>query len=486
MQFSDIEKIYPGKRIVFVSGNFNIIHPGHLRLLSFARSCGDVLVIGLHTDDGASVMVNYEDRKASLLALEMVDEVLPLDPKSLLICIETLRPYAVVKGREHETLDNPEQKVVDIYGGHLFFSAGEQSFSSRDLIRHEFKSSVTAIRKLSETFLANHSITKDILLSRLNSFPGVQVLVLGDLIIDEYIYCDPLGMSQEDPTIVVTPLETKRFVGAAGIVAGHLAGLGAKVNFVSIVGEDSAAESAVRDLEAMRVKAHFVRDPTRPTTVKQRYRAHGKTLLRVSHLRSHDAAREYYEAALCEVWTHLTQADFVVFSDFNYGCLPQPFVDNVTAECKKNGVRYYADSQASSQVGNVGRFVGADFLSATEREARLATNDFKSGVQNVANTLLSRSQANSLLLKLGAEGLIAVQACSPFFTDSLPAFNSNPVDVAGAGDAMLAAASLARYAGGSIFEAAYLGSIAAAIQVSRAGNLPLTLVDLTDALNNGL
>jgi rfaE bifunctional protein kinase chain/domain len=484
MQIPNFAKFYPGKRIVFVSGNFNIIHPGHLRLLSFAKSCGDVLVIGLFTDDGAGVMVRYEDRKASLLALEAVDEVFSLDPKALLGCIATLRPHAVVKGREHEESGNLEQQVVDTYGGHLFFSAGEQSFSSRDLIRHEIKLPVTPIRKLPEPFAASHRINKDLVLSRIKSFSGMRVLVLGDLIVDEYIYCDPLGMSQEDPTIVVTPLETKRFVGAAGIVAGHLAGLGAKVDFMSIVGEDAMAESLVCELEAMQVAAHFVKDPTRPTIVKQRYRAHGKTLLRVSHLRSHDAAREYRAAAFDMVQACLPKADLVVFSDFNYGCLPQPLVDDITAACKKNGVPYCADSQASSQVGNVGRFVGADFLSATEREVRLATNDFKSGVQNVADKLLAQSQADALIVKLGAEGLIALQARSTYYTDSLPALNANPVDVAGAGDAMLAAASLTRRAGGSIFEAAYLGSVAAAVQVSRVGNLPLTLSDLRDAIEN--
>ena len=141
-----------------------------------------------------------------------------------------------------------------------------------------------------------------------------------------------------------------------------------------------------------------------------------------------------------------------------------------------------ADSQASSQVGNVGRFVGADFLAATEREVRLATNDFKSGLQNVANVLIAQASADHLLVKLGAEGLIAIKADNPFLTDSLPALNTNPVDVAGAGDAMLAAASLCRQAGGSIFEAAHLGSLAAAIQVSRTGNLPIQAHDLMAAL----
>jgi sugar/nucleoside kinase (ribokinase family) len=132
-----------------------------------------------------------------------------------------------------------------------------------------------------------------------------------------------------------------------------------------------------------------------------------------------------------------------------------------------------ADSQASSQVGDVSRYVGASMISATEREVRLAVNDFKSGLQNVANRLLEKSQAKTLIVKLGAEGLLVILPKPQFTTDSLKAMNSNPVDVAGAGDAFLSASSLALAAGATIWESAYLGSIASSIQVSRIGNVPL-------------
>lgn len=485
MIYSDISNKYQGKTVVFVSGNFNVIHPGHIRLLSFARSCGDILVVGLFADGSPGALLHYEDRRIALEALEAVSEVVKLDPDDLTNCLSVMRPHVVVKGKEHETLSNPERTVIESYGGHLFFSAGEQSFSSRDLIRHEI---VSNLRRTTAPmpYLASHAISKAGAISRIKQFSGVRVLVVGDLILDEYIYCDPLGMSQEDPTIVVTPVETRSFIGAAGIVAGHLAGLGAEVNLVSIVGNDVSTTDAQRKISEMKVNAHFISDITRPTIVKKRFRVQNKTLLRVSHLRSHDAAQEYCDAAFRQILRLLESTDLVVFSDFNYGCLPQPLVDAVIHECELRSIPFTADSQASSQVGNVGRFVGADFISATEREARLATNDFKSGVQNVANTLLSSSKSKGLLLKLGAEGLIVVQAHQSFYTDSLPAFNNNPVDVAGAGDAMLASASLCRRCGGSIFEAAYIGSVAAALQVSRIGNTPLNMIELINALDSQL
>lgn len=471
-----------GKRIVFVSGNFNIIHPGHIRLLNFSRSCGDCLVVGLFKDGSLGTMVRMEDRRLSLMALEVVDEVVALHPDDLLPCIAMLQPHTVVKGKEHEPYSQSEQEVVSSYGGHLLFSAGEQQFSSRDLIRQELAHPSKAKLPQAVAALQRLNISRDALASRVRRFGDFKVLVVGDLIIDEYIYCDPLGMSQEDPTIVVSPVETKRFVGAAGIVAAHLAGLGAQVRYMSIVGNDPTAAEALSRLEGFGVKTHFVYDQSRPTILKQRYKVQSKTMLRVSHLRAHDAAQEYRAEVLTQVSAVIKELDAVVFSDFNYGCLPQPLVDGITALCRDNGVPYFADSQASSQVGDVSRFKSADFLSATEREARLALNDFKSGIQNIANRLLEKSASKSLILKLGAEGLISVTHEPEFVTRSLPAFNSNPVDVAGAGDALLAAASLYRLTGGSILESAYIGSLAAGVQVSRVGNMPLSAHDLLGAI----
>jgi bifunctional ADP-heptose synthase (sugar kinase/adenylyltransferase) len=131
--------------------------------------------------------------------------------------------------------------------------------------------------------------------------------VFGDLIVDEYINCDPLGMSQEDPTIVVTPIRQDRFVGGAGIVAAHAAGLGAKVRYFGVVGRDPAAKYAEERLRSFGVETDLTVDDSRPTTLKQRYRANGKTLLRVSHLRQPDISRELAEALYREIERALEQ-----------------------------------------------------------------------------------------------------------------------------------------------------------------------------------
>jgi rfaE bifunctional protein kinase chain/domain len=462
-----------GKRVVFVSGNFNIIHPGHLRLLNFARTCGDRLVVGLFEDGEPDVALPFAVRRESLESLGAVGEVVSLSKAQLTDFIASLQPYAVVKGKEHKGGDNPERDAVRAYGGRLIFSAGDARFSTEDLLRRELLAPPDAQVRHDPAYLEKHGTSLARLTALAKRFAGVRVLVLGDLIIDEYITCDPLGMSQEDPTIVVTPVESRVFTGGAGIVAGHVAGLGGRAAYLSVTGDDDTATRSEVALADFGVATTLVRDPSRPTTLKQRFRAANKTLLRVSHLRAHDAGEEFVAEVLRQVEARLPETDLVVFSDFNYGCLPQDLVDAVTHRCRAAGVPYIADSQASSQVGDVSRFTGAALISATEREVRLAVNDFKSGLQNVANRLLEKTDSGALLVKLGAEGMLVLAPGPEFATGSLAAMNRNPVDVAGAGDALLAAAGLALAVGGSTWECAYLGSVAAAIQVSRVGNVPL-------------
>jgi rfaE bifunctional protein kinase chain/domain len=365
------------------------------------------------------------------------------------------------------------------YGGKLLFGSGEVRFSSLDLLQRELlETNFSAIRKPLD-FPKRHGFVFENLVEVVQNFTRLRVLVVGDLIIDEYINCDPLGMSQEDPTIVVTPIRSDRFIGGAGIVAAHARGLGAKVRYVGVTGDDAVAAYAEETLTKFRVDSSFIVDESRPTTLKQRYRANGKTLLRVSHLKQHDISRELAERMFESVLAALDECDLLVFSDFNYGCLPQTLVERIVAKCQEKTVMMVADSQASSQISDVSRFRGMHLLTPTEHEARLAVRDYTSGLVVLAERLREQAAAHQLFITLGSEGLlIHAREEGEMQTDQLPALNTSPKDVSGAGDSLLTCASMALAVGADVWRAAYLGCIAAACQVSRVGNVPLSADEL--------
>lgn len=473
-------------KTVFVSGSFNILHPGHLRLLRFAKECGDRLVVAIQSDRlaGSAAHVKESLRLEAVQSIALVDEAFIFD-EPLQSVITRLRPNIVVKGREHEHSLNPEVAILEEYGGSLVFSSGETFFSSLDLIMREFKGLNDGLITRPNDYLSRHQIDKKRLSELVLKFSKIRVCVVGDLIIDEYITCEPLGMSQEDPTIVVAPVDSTRFIGGAGIVAAHASGLGATVQFFSVAGDDATCKYALQGLADAGVQAKLFIDITRPTTLKQRYRSKGRSLLRVSHLHQGSISSGLQGEMLSSLKTSLTGSDLLVFSDFNYGCLPQQMVDSLINIAKDFKVLMAADSQSSSQVGDIGRFKGMDIITPTEREARISTRNREDGLVVLAEQIRQQADAKNVLLKLGEEGLLihaGNHQGDDWVTDRVFALNGAPQDVAGAGDSLLITSAMALACGGNIWEAAYLGSLAAAVQVGRVGNTPLRAEELLKEL----
>jgi len=474
----------PKEKIVFISGNFNIFHPGHLRLFRFAKEIGNKLVIGVVSDRIAEelALINQEFRLEAIKNNLLVDEAFLLD-ESLEDCLLRIKPDFVVKGKEYEYKSNPEEAILKRYGGKLIFSSGETAFTSDDLIRGEINNVKKLPIALPDMYMSRHSINRDRLIELVTKFSKVRLCVLGDLIIDEYIDCEPLGLSQEEPTIVVTPVNYMKFIGGAGIVAAHAAGLNANSSLISIVGNDPTSEYAKLQLKNYGVSAKLLADESRPTTLKQRFRSKEKGLLRVSYLHQEEISERLQLEIIENIESMIKNLDLIIFSDFNYGCLPQKLVEKIIDISKKNNVMLSADSQSSSQIGDIGRFKQMNLIAPTEREARISIRDNNNGLVVVAEKLMEYSRADNILMKMGADGLLVHAGSSgdKWVTERIEALNSSIKDVSGAGDSLLIASSLTLAAGGTIWEAACLGSIAAAIQVSRVGNTPLTINEIIDA-----
>jgi rfaE bifunctional protein kinase chain/domain len=472
--------------LVFVSGIFNVLHPGHVRLLRFAKELGNKLVVGVLSDElaGNAATVSQAQRLEAIESLRVVDESFIVGD-SVNAAIDRIRPDLVVKGREHRKVLNPEEEAVRKYGATLVFSSGDSFFSATDLITSDRHSMRADQINLPREYMAHHGISPKRLASLVDQMGDLHVLVLGDVIVDEYISCHPLGMSREDPTLVVTPVETRRFMGGAAIVAGHAKGLGSSASLHSVAGIDEQAEYLRRELASFGVNHLIHEDVSRPTTTKQRFRAGGKTLLRVSHLHQDAIPEQLQDKMLEAVVADFKRCDLVIFSDFNYGALPQSLVNHVTSRARESGLTMAADSQTSSQVGNIARFAGMDIITPTEYEARVATRNFDDGLVVLADQLRAVADAGIVLMTLAEDGVFirGAERQSSATTERLPALNHNPADVAGAGDSLLVVSSMSLACGATIYEAALLGSIAAALQVSVTGNRPLSPGQLLEVIS---
>ena len=476
------EKLPRDKVIVFISGIFNIIHPGHARLLHYASEQGDYVVVGVFANKvRKGAILPEEDRLHAIAAMNWVDNAFILhdSPEEF---IAKLQPNIVVKGREYQDIYNSELKATEEYGGRLLFSSGESRFSSIELIRKEIQEVNFSTIDKNNDFIARHNFSHADLVTRLKKFSDLNVIVVGDTIVDEYVSCDAVGLSQEDPTIVVRPVVHEVFVGGAGIVSAHANGMGAKSNLFTVLGQDDKGVLAKNKLKNYNVNDYSVIDDTRPTTHKCRYRASGKTLLRVNEYSQQSIDITTQNRIYDSILSKLDDADVLIFSDFNYGLLPQELVDRIAKAASEQGVMMVGDCQCSSQIGDVSRFKGMSLITPTEYEARVATRDNDSGLIILADKLRQKTAAQHIVLTLGSEGALITtyneSKNGEWITDQIPALNTSPRDPAGAGDALMVVSALALATGASIWEAVYLGSLAAACQVGRIGNIPLSREEL--------
>jgi bifunctional ADP-heptose synthase (sugar kinase/adenylyltransferase) len=177
-------------------------------------------------------------------------------------------------------------------------------------------------------------------------------------------------------------------------------------------------------------------------------------------------------------------ADAVIFSDFRHGIFHRTTIPEYTGAVPP-GVLRAADSQVSNRWGNILDFHGFDLITPNEREARFALADQDSGVRPLAQTLFQRAGCRYLILKLGERGILTYRSPGRlprefFVVDS---FVGRLLDPIGAGDALLALATLSLAQSGNIVVASILGNLAAAVACEREGNVPVLVPEVEDKLD---
>lgn len=468
---------------VLIPGKFEVIHAGHIRLFRTGKQLAKKTIVALDINGLAEEEVTW--RIGALNGLKIIDQIETYD-LNVLETISILKPDLVLKGQEFANLHNLESDYLESYGGKLIFSSGSAFYSEGDLTKSSNSNSSIDIYKSGQEFLSRNNIDKSGLKKTISNFHNLRTCVIGDLIIDEIINCHPVGMSQEEPSIVVTQIDSKKFIGGAGIVAAHCSALGSRTTFVTVLGDDASADWAKSELGKFGLKLNVIQDSNRVTNLKQRFKSGQQVLLKLNHY-SQSILSQNTEKKIIEYFQeNIDNFDLLILSDFSYGVISNTLAASLISIAKEAKVFVAADSQTSSQIGNIGKFQGVDLITPTELEARLEVRNENCGLVVLAENLMKQMQTRNIVLKLGSDGVLLLGYNTKnelIRTDQVPALNKYPVDVSGAGDSMLAAAALLLACGENLYVASYLGSIVSAIQISRLGNIPVSAKDVEEMLN---
>lgn len=474
------------KKVIMCHGTFDIVHPGHIRQLSYAKEKADLLVASVTADKHVAKgkgkpFVPEELRAKNLAALELVDFIIIDYHPTPIETILKIKPDIFIKGFEY-TKDGihpktkEEIKAVNSYGGQVIFSPGDIVYSSTHLLTvHRPK---IALDKLL-SYMDAENVTFDNILDVLKKFKGTKVHVIGDTIVDKYSYCTVLGPTTKTPTFSIKMDSSEIFVGGAGIVAKHLKSLGADVTFTTVLGDDDLKDFVIKDIKKWKIKTNAIIDSTRPTTLKERFWADGYKLLQVDTVDNSIISNKI----LKEICNHVqkNKHDIYAFSDFRHGIFNKETIKKIINITDSKAIKV-ADSQVSNRWGNILDFGGVDLIFPNEKEARFALGDQDLGIRPLAAQLYRKSKAKYLVLKLGEKGILIYRKprapTKPRDFIFIDSFVEDLKDAIGAGDALLATTSLAYKCSKDIFISAILGNTAAAVACEKEGNHPISVKEI--------
>jgi rfaE bifunctional protein kinase chain/domain len=308
----------------------------------------------------------------------------------------------------------------------------------------------------------------------ISKFTKYRVHIIGDTIVDSYTNASMIGGQTKTPTMSVLYEGQDDYIGGAAIVAKHMSAAGADVVFSTVLGDDNFKDLVLKDLEEAKVDCYAIIDPTRPTTNKNAIVVGGYRLLKIDTLDNSSISDSILHDLAGKISN--VRADAVIFSDFRHGIFNRRTIPELAAAIKP-GIYKVADSQVASRWGNITEFQNFDLITPNEREARFSLADQDSGIRSLAARLYDSAKCKTLLLKLGAKGILTCKNGEHNSNDSffvLDSFVDNLVDAVGSGDALLAYSTLTMLATKSEAMATIIGSIAAACECEVDGNIPIT------------
>lgn len=459
------------KRVIMCHGIFDVVHPGHVRHLLYAKSKADILVASVtadrHVDKGPyRPHVPEELRAANLAAFEAVDYVVIDENATPVGNIGIIEPDYFAKGFEYANgavaRTAEEAAVLEAYGGEIIFTPGDIVYSSTSLLHLALP--LLKLDKL-DLLMRRKRITFDALRRTLDAMKGRRVHVVGDTIVDSLTHCAMIGGQTKTPTMSVLFERGTDYVGGAGIVAKHMAAAGGDVAFSTVLGDDPLRDFVIDALDG--IDLHAIIDPSRPTVHKNAIVAGGYRLLKIDTLDN----RSISDRVLGDMIDGVRQssAEAIVFADFRHGIFNRRTIPSLV-QALPEGRFCAADSQVASRWGNITDFKGFDLVTPNEREARFALGDQDSGIRALAVNLCEAAHPKCLILKLGERGVLTQAGDDSFVVDS---FAASVVDPVGAGDALLAYATLAMLVLRNPVVATVIGVLAAGCACERDGNVPV-------------
>lgn len=435
-----------GKTIVQSHGVFDLIHPGILKHLNSAKKQGDVLIITVIKDKdvrrGPGRPIFPEAfRVENVALLEQVDYVCLVGDEIPFECIKMINPDIFAKGQAYKERDQKihekifqEEKEFYLGKCKIYETVGF-SFSSSQII-NKF---LDIYPEETKVFLGNFSnkYKFEDILEKLDSLKGLNVLVIGDGIIDEYHYCDSMGKSGKAHLVVNKYLSHEVFAGGVFAVANHIAGLCNNIHLLTLLGKEDSRENFILEHLKQNINVNFFYRKDGPTIVKKRYinKYLNQKLFEINYLNDEFIKKETELKVIDYLKSELPKYDLTLLSDYGHGFITNKIIKVIRDNSKVLAVNTQTNS-ANVGYNLITRYHNPNYVCLAELELRLATQDKYADVKDIAIKNVQAINAECLIVTLGKKGSFGINNKGDM--NRTPIFSSKVIDTVGAGDAFFA------------------------------------------------
>ena len=468
-----------GRSVALAHGVFDLVHMGHVRHLESARLEGDVLVVSITPDryvnKGPGRPVFPEQFRAEMVAaLECVDWVVINQWPTAEEIITRVRPDAYVKGpdyrNESEDLTGKigdERAAVERHGGTIFYT-DDITFSSSSLLNQHFNVFEPEVQAFLDSLRRSDGLSRA--LAAIEGMSEMRVLLIGEAIIDEYLYAEAMGKASKENIIASRFCGREVFAGGVIATANHLAGFCKQVEIITCLGTRDTFESLIREGLKPNVNANFLYRAGTPTTRKTRFvdPAHMRKLFEVYFFEDTPLSGAL-ENQLCDMIGDMCgQFDVVIANDFGHGMITDKAIRTATAHAPFLAVN--AQTNSGNQGYNlITKYRSADYVCIDGPEARLAASDRFSPLEELIEQRLSAAiNCDRVVVTDSERGCVAYASESGAIR--VPAFTRQVVDTVGAGDAFLAVTSPVVANGAPMDIVGLIGNAVGAMKVGIVGH----------------
>ena len=318
-----------------------------------------------------------------------------------------------------------------------------------------------------------------------NLMNDAPVLVIGDIMLDKFIYGNVERISPESPVPILSIKREDQMLGGAGNALANLVGLNAAPHIISVIGEDEAGNALKEQLTTLNIDSNnLIIEKNRPTTLKTRFLAGHQQLLRTDYEHKTPVSKTTKDAILEKAETLIPDTKAIIISDYGKGLLSKDLISEIIALANKASVPVIIDPKGQ----DFSIYAGATAITPNKKELSDATKGSKvdqdSDIVSAANELIETCAIKAIIATRSKDGMSVIEKNKEPL--HLRSSDIEVYDVSGAGDSVIATIAASLAAGGTLHDAARLANIAGSIVVTKVGTAPIRASELTEALESDL